>query len=445
MMRNRVGKSARAAVSAVNTWAGQRRHRPDYTLFAYVAIIILLGLIFMFAIGPQRVQLLNLDATSTTYDDNYFLFRQMTSIGIAMIGLIAALLIPHQIIKKYAKAIMGAALGACFLLFLFGNVLGIDAITKEVLGAYRWFQVGNISFQPSEFLKLGVLLYFAYFLSKRIESKTLNELNKTIIPLMTLVVVVLGVVAGVQKDLGTAAAMIAIVVAMLVVSGMEVKRLGAIFGVLLALGSLAILVAPHRMQRLQTFLGGTSATSQVADNTPGNYHIDQAHIAIGTGGILGVGIGNSIQAAGYLPEAINDSVFAIIGETFGFVGVVLLLCLFAVLLLRILRIVEFAPDNWSRLVAAGVFGWLAAHIVFNIASMLGLMPLTGITLPLMSFGGTSMVFLMAALGLLFQISRYTIHSKGKKELTYANSSSRRRVGRTRNTGNSRARRVKTRT
>src|SRR5690606_10549939 len=155
-------------------------------------------------------------------------------------------------------------------------------------------------------------------------------------------------------------------------------------------------------------------------------------IAIGTGGIFGVGIGNSVQATGYLPEAINDSVFAIMGETFGFVGLLIILFLFTRLLLRLLRMVDYLADPWMRLVAAGVFGWLAAHVFLNVAAMIGVAPLTGITLPLLSFGGTSMIFIAAALGLAFQLSKYTSHSAIQtKEDTSESSSSRRRVGRTR--------------
>lgn len=148
---------------------------------------------------------------------------------------------------------------------------------------------------------------------------------------------------------------------------------------------------------------------------PSGYHIAHAKIAIGSGGIDGVGIGNSVQAAGYLPEAINDSVFAILGETFGFIGLVFILAMFYLLLLRILRLVDRLEKPEYRLIVAGVFGWIASHVVINVAAMTGLMPLTGITLPFLSFGGTSMLFIAAALGVVFQISRYTVHTQIKED------------------------------
>ena len=177
-----------------------------------------------------------------------------------------------------------------------------------------------------------------------------------------------------------------------------------------------------------TFVSGDSASSMAND---ANYHINHAKIAIGSGGLMGVGIGNSVQATGYLPEAINDSVFAIMGETFGFIGLVVILLLFLALLLRLLRMADHLPDTWMKLVVAGVFGWLASHVILNVAAMIGVFPLTGITLPLLSFGGTSMIFIAAALGLAFQLSRYTTHQAATKESHYENSRSRRGVGRTR--------------
>jgi cell division protein FtsW len=171
------------------------------------------------------------------------------------------------------------------------------------------------------------------------------------------------------------------------------------------------------------------------DNTTtddaGAYHIQHAKIAIGSGGLFGVGIGNSVQATGYLPEAINDSVFAIMGETFGFIGLLALMAVFVALLLRLLKVMDHLVDIRLKLLVAGVFGWFGAHVILNIAAMIGIFPLTGITLPLLSFGGTSMIFITAALGLTFQLSRYTIHTSRLKESTHEDSRSGRRVGRTR--------------
>ena len=188
-------------------------------------------------------------------------------------------------------------------------------------------------------------------------------------------------------------------------------------------GILLIVSAPHRVDRMMTFFQG----DQTSTSNASTYHIEHAKIAIGTGGLLGVGIGNSVQATGYLPEAINDSVFAIMGETFGFVGLVATIALFAALLMRLLKVMDHLVDYRLKLIVAGVFGWFGVHVILNIGAMIGLIPLTGITLPLLSFGGTSMLFVAAALGLVFQLSRYTTHGSVIKEADYESSSSRRRV------------------
>lgn len=229
-----------------------------------------------------------------------------------------------------------------------------------------------------------------------------------------------------QKDLGTGIAMFAIVISMFAVSGVK-KEIGAIMlALLLAAGLLLIITADHRIDRVMTFFKGDEASV----DDPSGYHIAHAKIAIGSGGFVGVGIGNSVQAAGYLPEAINDSVFAILGETFGFVGLVFILAMFYLLLLRIVRLIDRLERPEYRLIVAGVFGWIASHVIINVAAMTGLMPLTGITLPFLSFGGTSMLFIAAALGVVFQISRYTVHTQ-IKENVHEDTRGRRGVGRPR--------------
>ena len=176
------------------------------------------------------------------------------------------------------------------------------------------------------------------------------------------------------------------------------RYFGMALGVVGLCGVLAIVSSPHRMERLFTFQ---------AEDSSDSYHIENAKIAIGTGGFMGVGIGNSVQATGYLPESINDSVFAIMGETFGFVGLVIVIAAFTTLLLRLLRAANYLHDTEESLVMIGIFAWAAAHVVVNIASMTGLIPLTGITLPLLSYGGTSMLFMAAALGLALQLTCWT--------------------------------------
>jgi cell division protein FtsW len=408
----------------------QRRHRPDYQIALYMGLLMLLGLVVMYAIGPQRAHVLN-DAYGTDYYTSmYFFTKQTVSLLLALATFIALALIPYQLLKKYAVKILFAGLGACILLAITGNLLHISQIAQCSLGACRWFDLGPLgSLQPAELLKFGLLVFTAGFLGIRLQQGKVNDLHRTLIPLGALMLLAVIIVIGIQQDMGTGIAMISIFASMLMVAGVN-KKVGAfLLGGALLLGVLMIIVAPHRVERVLTFLDGDTSDSMSTDDA--NYHITHAKIAIGSGGLFGVGIGNSVQATGYLPEAINDSVFAIMGETFGFVGLTVILVLFTALLLRLLKVADHLPDPWMKLAVAGVFGWLGSHVILNVAAMIGVFPLTGITLPLLSFGGTSMIFIAGALGLAFQLSRYTVHGSLNKESSYENPSSRRGLGRPR--------------
>jgi cell division protein FtsW len=395
---------------AKSSGESQRRHKPDYQIVLFVGLLMLLGLIIMYAIGPQRANVLNRVHDTDFYSGTYFVIKQAISLGLAGLAFFVMSKVPYEFLRKNALKFVYVGFALCALLFVGGNLLQIDAIAVNTLGAYRWFYLGPLgTFQPSEVLKFALLIFIATFLGLKYREGKLNNIEETVLPAMGMVAAALFIVVVIQKDLGTGLSIAATVFSMLIVSGMSWKILSRIA----LIGVAAILVltifVPHRRERLVTFLSGDDHSSTVAAEDT-SYHIKNAMIALGSGGLLGLGIGNSVQATGYLPEAINDSVFAIIGETFGFVGALVVLLLFTALLMRILRVTDRLGDMRMRLVAAGVFGWLAAHVSLNVASMLGIVPLTGITLPLLSFGGTSMVFIAGALGLVFQLSRYTSHS-----------------------------------
>lgn len=415
---------------------GQRRHRPDYRITLFMGLLMLLGVIVMYAIGPARANLLNSLHNTDFYTGNYFVFKQIVSLVIAGVVFGVMATIPFATLQRWGWRFVQAGFALCALLFVAGNLLHIDVIATNTLGAYRWFNLGPLgSFQPAEFLKFSLLIYMAGFLGRRYKEGKINDLHATIYPMFAMAAVALFFVVVLQKDLGTGIAMGSMIAAMFVVSMMNWKILARIGLICVALGMVAIIAAPHRMQRITTFFNADSSNTSSAESTDNNYQIKNAMIALGSGGIFGRGIGRSIQATGYLPEAANDSIFAIMGEIFGFVGTTIIVGLFAGLLTRLLRIADHLVDMPMRIAVAGVFGWLAAHIMINIASMIGLVPLTGITLPLLSFGGTSMVFITGALGLAFQLSRYTAHqSVTVRETGHEDTRSRRGIRRTRYAG-----------
>ena len=386
---------------------GQRRHRPDYQIIVYIGLLMLIGLIVMYAIGPQRANVLNGVHNTTFYTDTYFVIKQLTSLALAVVAFVVMMNIPFDFMKRHGLRILQVTLALNLLLFLFGNLLQIDAIATNTLGAYRWFNLGSIgSLQPSELLKPALVIYMSGFLAIRYREGKINDKHATIYPMVALSALVLLIVVVLQKDMGTGIAIGVTIAMMLIASGVSWKILGKIALVAVIGGILLTVFVPHRRERLITFFQGDQASSH-SSTTDSNYHIKNAMIALGSGGTTGRGIGQSVQSTGYLPEAVNDSIFAIIGEIFGFVGTTLVIALFGALLMRLLRIADHQADMSMRIAVAGIFGWLAAHVVMNVASMIGLIPLTGITLPLLSFGGTSMVIMMGALGLAFQLSRYS--------------------------------------
>lgn len=390
----------------------------------------------MYALGPQRANVMNY-AYGTNYSDTYFFGKQLTSVAIAVVAFSVFYFVPYKwFTGERSKYVLWAGFLSCVLLFLLGSLLHLS-LAKETNGAYRWFYLGGLgSFQPSELLKYGVLLFLAGFLGRRASQGKINDVHETLVPVGVISALSLLMIVVLQKDLGTGVSLIAIVLSMIIVSGVDWKIIGKILGVVAFCGLVLIFTSPHRIERVMTFIQGDSHKTASGQEDK-NYHIQQARIAIGSGGILGLGIGKSVQATGYLPEAINDSIFAVMGETFGFVGLMAILALFTALLLSILHVAARLPDTTLRLIVAGIFGWIASHVVLNIAAMTGLMPLTGIPLPLLSYGGTSMLFIAAALGLVFQISKYTSHKVLEEGEGGQDLSGRRRLRRTRYAGGSR--------
>ena len=206
-----------------------------------------------------------------------------------------------------------------------------------------------------------------------------------------------------QKDLGSAVPLGVIALTILFVAGIKIWKIMIMFAVILALGVGMILSSPHRRERLFTFTGKGDATT--------DYHIENALITVGSGGFFGVGIGNNVQTAGYLPESITDSMFAVVSEMWGFVGAVTVIGLYVHLFMEILKVANTSKNLYFRLVTMGVFAWLFSQVAVNISAIIALIPLTGITLPLLSKGGTSLLITCFGLGLVINISRFTARTE----------------------------------
>ncbi|MBP6880336.1 putative lipid II flippase FtsW [Candidatus Saccharibacteria bacterium] len=367
-----------------------RRHKPDYNLLIIIGLLLLLGLLIIYSISPVLA-----NRQGSGVSERFYVIKQLVNIIISLGAFAAAAKIPIKSVKKFLPFILVITLIANLAVFIPG--LGV-----EVKGATRWINLGFTTFQPSELLKLTSIIYLGYFLSSKNE-KEIADYRQTMLPLGILLGLIGILVAVLQRDLGTMIVIAAIFLGLIFLSNVPMKQMLALGLSVISFGILFIVLFPHRIARFLTFLDPTS------DVQGAGYHIHQALIAIGSGGWTGLGLGRSVQVYGYLPEAANDSIFAVWAEKFGLVGSVVLLLIFGILLHRIYFIARRSGDQSKRLISMGVMIWLGSHIVLNIGAMLSLLPLKGITLPFLSYGGTSLVFIMFAMGLVFQLSRYTEH------------------------------------
>ena len=314
--------------------------------------------------------------------------------GLGLIGGLILMVILSKInyrkYRKYTFYILLASLLISCLVF-------VPSIGIEHGGARRWLNVFGFSFQPAELLKISFVLYFATFLS--VFKNKLNNWKYSILPTFIL----LGFIATLsffQPDYGTLIIIIITAFGMLFVSGVNFKHLGIIVGsALLAVVPLA-LYKPYIIQRLLTFL------KPAEDVLGASYQINQSLVAIGSGGFWGKGFGKSVQKFGFLPEPMGDSIFAVTAEEWGFIGCLVLITLFLLFALRGLRIASRSTDVFGRLLAVGIVILIVSQSFINIASMLGISPMIGMPLIFVSQGGTALLFALAEVGILLNISKY---------------------------------------
>ena len=362
-----------------------KSHSPDYILLGATIILVIFGLVMLSSASMVKSQ--------ETFDQPYYYLLHQLLYGVLPAILVAFLAykINYKHWKKYAFFIYLAVLIALILVFLPG-------LSFKSGGATRWIAIGPATFQPSEFAKLGFIIYLAAWLEKK--SKNINSSDEGFLPFCLATGLVVGLIV-LQPNLGTAG-LIALIASLMFFSA------GARFwqiGFLGAIGAAAFLsfvkIFPHAANRFQIFMHPELDPKGIG------YQINQALLAIGSGGFLGRGLGQSIQKYNYLPEPIGDSIFAIIAEELGFIGAAILIALFLALAIRGYQIAKKAPDNLGKFLAIGITSWLVLQAFINIAAISGLMPLTGMPLPLVSYGGSALIVSLAGIGILLNISRFT--------------------------------------
>lgn len=414
-----------------------RRHKRDFSIPVLMGVLMVFGLVLMYMLSPQWVKFLN-QSYGASVEPYSFFTKQLLMYGVGVAAFVFCASISLKFLYQKSAWVLGAGFAICLLLFGLGWLENLSKsnipLVKCDKGACRWFEAGPVSIQPAEIIKFGVMLAMAVFLGRKISQRRVNNWRESLIPSAFLVAAMaILIVVPPQKDLGTALSAVAIVVFQYFLAGLSKRNLTifAIIGVLAIAGF--IFAAPHRRERVSTFTREEDCSNLQDESKREAYQICRAKIAIGSGGLLGSGLGKSISTAGYLPEMINDSVFAATGEIVGFVGLVALLGVYFALIYRILRISNFMPNPTTRLLAAGIAGWITAHTLMNVFAITGLAPLTGITIPLISYGGTSIVVMSSILGLAYNASGYTSFKKNKeyKEAEDENLGSRRRLRRSR--------------
>ena len=362
-----------------------RRHKPDYWLPLLAVGLLAVGLVVVYAISPGM-------SRQSGVSESYYISKQFIAIVLGIAAFVFLSRVPYTLWRRAVMPLVVVSLLSAIGVMIFGD---------RINGAYRWIQVGGVSFQPAELIKFTLLVGIADLLAKRKAAGQLGDQRLTIQPLLMALAAV-GIAVGVlQSDFGSTTVMVAMMIAMMFIAGVPFARLAKL-GVIIVIG-MAILILPsdYRRGRVATFF------NPAADCQNTGYQSCQALIAVGSGGMFGLGLARSVQAYGYLPEAANDSIFAILAEKFGFFGVALIIGAYALLFSRLTKVIERAPDDFSRLLVTGILAWFSVQAFINIGAMIGLLPLKGITLPFISYGGTSLLFVTGALGLAFQVSRYS--------------------------------------
>jgi len=300
--------------------------------------------------------------------------------------------IHYKIFRKYSFYILIGAVAINLLLF-------IPFLTLTHGGASRWIDLGFVTFQPSEFLKIAFIIYFAAWLSGVKEK--VSTWKYGILPYVA-ILGFLGILLLAQSDTDTLVVIGSTGLVMLFIAGARIRHMLILGIVMLAMLATVVYVRPYARQRVITFLTGAT------DTQAGGYQINQSLIAIGSGQIIGRGFGQSIQKFNYLPEPIGDSIFAVSAEEFGFLGSVILISIFLLFFIRSIKISVRSPDSFGRLTVVGIAILVMIETFMNISSMLGLIPLSGMPLLFVSHGGTALIVILGAVGIIANISKYQI-------------------------------------
>jgi len=354
----------------------------DFTLFSTIMLLVAIGVIMVYSASSYSAFF-----NSGLKNDSMYFLKKQGLVAIVGIGaMFFAIRTDYHKIKKYTKIIMIGAIILLSVVFAF----------PPVNGARRWINLGPASLQPSEIAKYIVVLYMAKSIEKKGEK--IKSLGHGVVPYL----LVSGFYAGMvflEKNLSIAAVIMIVTLIVLYVAGAKTSHMLGLIGLVGLAGVAGILFEPYRMARFTSFL------NPWADPKGKGYQLIQSLLALGSGGIWGMGLGRSRQKCYYIPEPHNDFIFAIIGEELGLIGCTLIVILFIIFIWRGIVTAVRAKDTYGTLLATGITSVVAVQAIINIAVVTGSMPVTGVPLPFISYGGSSLVFNLVAMGILLNISR----------------------------------------
>lgn len=343
------------------------------TFLLILSIILVLGLIFVFdSSGPE---------SAVMYGSPYTLTLQhLFGMCVGLVFLVAGFLTPPEKLLKFGPVLFGLSLLLLALVFVPGIGLTLN-------GASRWLLIGGVSFQPVELFKFSLIVFMSGWLARQ---QNLSSFLMTVAPAVVLLML--------QPDLGSLLVVIAIACSMFIIGGGAPKKLGLIAAAGIPILAILIAIAPYRLERVTTFLNPES------DPLGAGFHVRQITLALGRGGLFGQGLGNSSQKFSYVPEASTDSIAAIIGEEVGFIGLLLVIGLYAALFVTGRNMLEPVRGP-LRLMGLGILVWIVAQALLNLSAVAALVPLTGVPLPFISYGRSSLVMLLYAVGVLLRIRK----------------------------------------
>ncbi len=360
------------------------KRTPDYWLFFAVIALLAIGVVMVYSASA-------IVAFDQYQDSAFFFKRQLLWTGLGLAGLLVTQRVHYARLRALTPLLLAASLLALVMVL-------VPGIGRVVGGARRWIALGGpVAVQPVEAAKLALVLYLANFLTNR--GAGVGDLRSGLLPPLLIMGTMFGLVL-LQPELGSALLLAFVTVAMLFVGGARLRHLVGLALVSAPLVLVTILSEAYRRRRILAFLDPWRDPQGVG------FHIIQSLVALGSGGLFGVGLGQSRQKFFYLPERHTDFIFAILGEELGLIGALVVLALFALIAYRGWQITRTAPDRYSSLLACGVTVMIVVQAIMNIGVTTGVLPVTGVPLPLLSFGGSSLVFTMCGVGILLNISQY---------------------------------------